>query len=131
LIDGGFIKKKLQAQHSHFPTVTDIVAEVTRIKAHAALAGLSLLRVFYYDAPPASGRLRNPITGENVNLDAHPTHAPNLSLQQSLEMQPDFALRSGETAVHGWSLGDAALRNIQANGPRALTANDFVPNIEQ
>jgi len=131
LIDGGFIKKKLQAQHGHFPTVTEITAEVARIKAHAALEGLSLLRVFYYDAPPASGRLKNPVSGANLDLDAHPAHAPNLSLQQSLEMQPDFALRSGDTAVHGWSLGDAALRDIQRNGPRALTANDFVPNIEQ
>ncbi|HUJ02751.1 MAG TPA: hypothetical protein VLW75_03870, partial [Rhizomicrobium sp.] len=98
LIDGGFIKKKLQAQHGHFPTVTEITAEVARIRAHAALEGLSLLRVFYYDAPPASGRLKNPVSGANLDLDAHPAHAPNLSLQQSLEMQPDFALRSGDTA---------------------------------
>jgi len=46
-------------------------------------------------------------------------------------MEPDFALRSGDTAVHGWAVGDAALKNIAANGPRALTARDFVPNIEQ
>jgi NYN domain len=131
LVDGGFIKKKLQAQHGHFPTVADIVAEVTRIKAHPSIAALTLLRVFYYDAPPASGLLKNPISGLVTDLATHPNHAPNLSLQQSLEMQPDFALRSGETAVHGWALGGAALRHIQKNGPRAITANDFVPNIEQ
>jgi uncharacterized LabA/DUF88 family protein len=131
LVDGGFIKKKLQAQHGRFPTVPDIIAEVARIKAHPAIATLTLLRVFYYDAPPASGRLKNPISGQNIDLANHPNHAPNLSLQQSLEMQPDFALRAGETAVHGWALGSAALRDIQKNGPRAIAANDFVPNIEQ
>lgn len=131
LVDGGFIKKKLQKQHGHFPTVADIVAEVARIRAHASLAGLSLLRVFYYDAPPASGRLKNPVSGVSTDLATHPHHAPNLSLQQSLEMQADFALRSGETAVHGWALGSAALRDIKDNGTRAITANDFVPNIEQ
>jgi len=131
LVDGGFIKKKLQKQHGRFPTVADIVAEVGRIKAHASLASYSLLRVFYYDAPPASGRLKNPISGLTSDLATHPNHAQNLSLQQSLEMQQDFALRSGETAVHGWALGSAALYDIRSNGPRALTANDFVPNIEQ
>lgn len=92
LIDGGFIKKKLQKQHSHFPTVAEITAEVARIKAHAALKDHYLLRVYYYDAPPASGRLQNPISGAGVNLASHPDHAANLSLQQSLEMQPEFAL---------------------------------------
>jgi uncharacterized LabA/DUF88 family protein len=131
LLDGGFIKKKLQKQHGHFPTVTEIVAEVARIKSHASLSGHNLLRVFFYDAPPASGVLRNPISAANVDLAANPHHSANVSLQQSLEMQPDFALRSGETAIHGWALGDAALKNIQKNGPRQITANDFVPNIEQ
>jgi uncharacterized LabA/DUF88 family protein len=131
LVDGGFIKKKLQKRLHRFPTVADIVAEVARIKAHASLSRYTLLRVFYYDAPPASGILRNPVSGIASDLSTHAYHAPNLSLQQSLEMQPDFALRSGETAVHGWALGSAALRDIKDNGPRAITANDFIPNIEQ
>jgi uncharacterized LabA/DUF88 family protein len=42
-----------------------------------------------------------------------------------------LALRAGETAVHGWELGGAALRDIVKHGARALVANDLVPNIEQ
>ena len=38
LIDGGFIKKKLQGRNRHFPTVAEIEEEVVRIKVHAALA---------------------------------------------------------------------------------------------
>jgi uncharacterized LabA/DUF88 family protein len=33
--------------------------------------------------------------------------------------------------VHGWALGDAALRDITKNGTRTLTASDLVPKIEQ
>ncbi|MFZ1989370.1 MAG: NYN domain-containing protein [Alphaproteobacteria bacterium] len=131
LMDGGFVKKKLQAQHGHFPTVTEVTAEVARIRANPALANHTLLRVFYYDAPPASGKLRNPISGVQINLANDPRHAANVSLQQSLEMQNDFALRSGETALRGWALGAAALHDIAQNGARAVTAQDFVPNIEQ
>jgi uncharacterized LabA/DUF88 family protein len=45
-------------------------------------------------------------------------------------MQPDFALRSGDTAVRGWSLGSAALKDVTQKS-RALVAKDFVPKIEQ
>lgn len=127
LMDGGFVKKKLQERLRHFPSV----AEVARIKANPALAGYSLLRVYFYDAPPATGRLTNPIDASILEMANHPHYNRNLGLQQSLEMQPDFALREGETAVHGWALGDAALQDIIDNGPRVLTARDFVPNIEQ
>lgn len=131
LIDGGFIKKKLQQRHRHFPTVAEIDSEVARIKANAALSKCALLRVYFYDAPPASGRLTNPVDAAQTDLSAHPHYRQNLGLQQSLEMQPDMALREGETVVHGWALGDAALQNIVDNGPRMLEARDFVPNIEQ
>ena len=47
LVDGGFIKRKLQSRHQHFPTVTEIQTEVNRIKAHALLSGQTLLRVYF------------------------------------------------------------------------------------
>jgi uncharacterized LabA/DUF88 family protein len=131
LVDGGFIRVKLKQRNKHFPTVDEIKAEIDRIKANPALADYALLRVYYYDAPPASGVLTNPVDSSTVDLAANPNFAANLGLQQKLEMQPDFALRSGETSVHGWALGDAALRNIVEKGPRVLEAKDFVPNIEQ
>jgi uncharacterized LabA/DUF88 family protein len=131
LVDGGFIKKKLQQRHRHFPTVGEIEAEIARVKARPALSGYTLLRVYFYDAPPAAGKLKNPVDGAEVDLAMHANYAKNMGLQQSLEMQPDVALREGESAVHGWALGDAALKSIIDNGPRMLEARDFVPNIEQ
>lgn len=131
LIDGGFLKKKLQVRHRHFPTVNEIESEISRIKAHAALSQKELLRVYFYDAPPATGLVTNPLDGVTIDLSKHANYNLNLSLQQGLELQPDMALRMGETAVHGWAVGDAALRDIVRNGARALTAQDFVPKIEQ
>lgn len=131
LMDGGFVKKKLKERHRQFPSVANIEAEVARIKGNPLLADYGLLRVYFYDSPPASGRLRNPIDGSTVDLSSHHQYSANISLQQSLELLPDFALREGDTAVHGWALGSAALRDITERGPRVPAANDFVPNIEQ
>ena len=131
LVDGGFVRVKLRQRNKHFPTVAEISAEIDRIKANAALADYSLMRIYYYDAPPAKGVIVNPLDGAKTDLGASKTASENQALQQSLEMLPDFALRSGESAVHGWSLGDSALHDLQKNGTRALVAKDFVPNIEQ
>jgi uncharacterized LabA/DUF88 family protein len=130
LVDGGFIKRKLQDRHKHFPTIAEIQTEVDRIKTHRLLRALALLRVYFYDAPPAAAVITNPLNGNKLDLSSTPNHANNDRLQKMLEMQPDFALRSGETAVHGWSLGSAALRSLMKQS-RALVADDLVPNIEQ
>ncbi len=131
LMDGGFVRVKVGQKCGRFPMVEDILYEVKKIKAHKLLVGKSLLRVYYYDAPPASGMMKNPIDGTVLDLTKHPTYARNQSLQQGLEMQADFALRVGELSVSGWTLGRTALHRIKQNGPRVLTARDMVPKIEQ
>jgi uncharacterized LabA/DUF88 family protein len=131
LVDGGFIKKKLFSRNKHFPTVGEVEAEIQRIKNDPHLTAHSLLRVYFYDASPASGKLTNPLSGAVVIIGNHPQYSANIGLQQGLEMQPDFALRQGEAAIQGWALGESALRNIARKGARALTANDLVPNIKQ
>jgi uncharacterized LabA/DUF88 family protein len=130
LMDGGFIKQKIKKKTGNFPTVTDIQAEVARIKAHPALTGCELLRVYFYDAPPASGILKNPIDGSAVDLSARQDYSKNVSLHQLLEVEPDVALRMGDAAVHGWTFGQAALKSLSQN-PRTPVAKDLVPNIEQ
>jgi len=131
LIDGGFMKRKLQSRLKRFPKVSDIEDEVIRIRAHERLHGLELLRIYFYDAMPATGLLINPIDGTETDLTKTQSYSSNVSLIQSLELFPDMALRLGETMVHGWDLGDAARKNIVEHGPRGLEARDFVPSIEQ
>jgi uncharacterized LabA/DUF88 family protein len=131
LMDGAFVRTKLQRTLNRFPAVSDIADEINRLKAIDALAGHSLLRTYFYDAPPAGGSLTNPISGENLNLNDSDQANANRALQQALDLLPDFALRSGETDVNGWTLGRAALKDLKQNGARALKASDLVPKIEQ
>ena len=129
-MDGGFVTRKLSQRFRRPLTVDDIVAECARIKSHAALADLKLLRVYFYDAQPATGILTNPIDGTEINLGATPIHAKSTSLHQALEMQEDFALRMGELTVHGWTIGSRAMKALSKE-PRKLEAQDLVPKIEQ
>lgn len=131
LIDGGFVKKKIKSKTKKFPTVAEIEGEIARVKTNPSLTDFTLLRVYFYDAPPATGKVANPIDGTVTAFSTHPHFSDNISLHQALELQPDMALRMGETVVHGWELGSAALKDIGDRGARAVVAKDFVPNIEQ
>lgn len=130
LLDGGFVTKKLKERHGHQPTADEVVLECERIKAHPALSDCKLLRIYFYDAPPATQRLTNPIDKSVVDLGNTPIHSHQSSLLDTLELKPDFALRLGETVVHGWGIGQRALRDLQRK-PRQIEARDLVPNVSQ
>ena len=130
LMDGSFITKKLATRLKRFPTVKEVECVSADIRKHPALKGYDLLRVYFYDAVPASKKLTNPIDKSTINLGNTQIHARNTSLQQSLELRPDFALRLGEAVVHGWELGNRATKSLLLK-PRPPTAKDFIPKIEQ
>ncbi|HEY4575010.1 MAG TPA: NYN domain-containing protein [Thermoanaerobaculia bacterium] len=129
-LDGGFVKKKLQTQTKSFPATRDIIGLCTMIMGKPRLQGKELLRVYYYDAPPLDGTTTNPLDGSTVNFSSTPQAAKNRSLIDSLELEPDFAVRRGMLAQNGWKLGKSALRNLTKNGG-TITANDLVPDISQ
>jgi uncharacterized LabA/DUF88 family protein len=132
LMDGGFVRRVLQKglPKGTFATATDIQKEVDRISAHEEVAGLDLLRVYFYDAPPAAGNLRNPMDGTTIDLGKTAVGKHATSLHDSLELRPNFALRMGETAVRGWVIGSKAEKAMMKS-PRPCVAADLVPNIEQ
>lgn len=130
LIDGGFVTKALAVKNKAFPTSAEIAAECQRVRANAHLAELELLRIYFYDAPPASGVLTNPIDGVVLDLAKSPVHARNTKLLEELELLPDFAVRRGETVARGWKIGSVALKRLLKN-PASPTAKDLVPNIQQ
>lgn len=130
LLDGGFVKKKLYQQNGHFATVLEVTNLCRDIMAHDYLKTGTLFRVYYYDAPPFEGTAKNPISGANLNFSATPQAAQNRSLIDSLELQPDFAVRRGSLIQSGWKLGRAALRSL-AQATRPVTHNDLVPDMTQ
>lgn len=60
LIDGGFFVRRVQKEIGRRPEVDDVVSAIEKIRSHSLFAGFDLLRVYYYDARPATGKLKNP-----------------------------------------------------------------------
>jgi len=130
LLDGGFVTKKLQGRLKRFPRAADVDQECQRIAQHAQLAHRDLLRIYFYDALPAKDRLTNPIDGSALDLSATPEFRDHISLLDTLELTPNFAVRRGEVVAHGWKLGSRAFKNMM-KAPRAPAAQDIVPDLEQ
>jgi uncharacterized LabA/DUF88 family protein len=130
LLDGGFVKKKLSERLHRFPTVADVVALTAALMKQPRLQDKDLFRVYYYDAPPFEGTARNPIGGGVLNFSTTPQAARNRALIDSLELQPDFAVRRGAIVQTGWKLGRAALRSL-ARSQRPIAAGDLVPDMAQ
>jgi uncharacterized LabA/DUF88 family protein len=130
LLDGGFVKKKLSEKHHHFATVQEVTNLCQQAMAHNRLSGKELFRIYYYDAPPFEGKSRNPISGAILNFSTTPQAGQNKALIDSLELQPDFAVRRGVIVQSGWKLGKTALKSL-ARKSRPVTAGDLVPDMAQ
>ena len=85
---------------------------------------------FVSTTPPLDGSAKNPIDGYTINFSGTKVAAQNKALIDSLELQPDFAVRKGELMHVGWKLGRQALAQLTAS-PRAIAARDLVPDITQ
>lgn len=130
LLDGGFVKKKLEEKLGHFPTVAEVVGCCGTVMGKPRLAGKDIFRVYYYDAPPMEGKTRNPIDQSTLNFSGTPQAAKNRALIDALELEPDFAVRRGVIVQSGWKLGKYALRSLSRKA-RPVTAKDFVPDMAQ
>ena len=130
LLDGGFVEKRLASRNRRPPDPADILAECARIRAHPRLAGSALLRVYYYDAPPATGSTRHPCTGRQVILELTDTHRRRARFLDELELCPDIALRLGEVAMRGWRVRRGAIAQMAAQS-RPLQEDDVELHLEQ
>lgn len=126
LLDGGFVKKKLRERLNRFPTTTDVVGLATGLMTRPRLQGQDLFRVYFYDAPPFEGSATNPISRTPLNFSATPEATKNRALLDSLELQPDFAVRRGVIMQTGWKLGRAALKSL-SRAQRPIAAADLCP----
>jgi uncharacterized LabA/DUF88 family protein len=127
LLDGGFVKKKLRQLNQRFPTAEDIVGLCKKtIMSKRPLRGASISKIYFYDASPIQGTVRNPLDGRAVNLSATRQAVQNQSLLQALKREPKFAVRLGFFSVKGWRLRGSALAGRTT---RRIAARDFVPAI--
>jgi uncharacterized LabA/DUF88 family protein len=139
LLDGGFITKKLYSALNPPGTATpvhatadDIVKLCARLQALPDVANYELLRIYYYDAAPASGRTQKPVSRSQYNLGATDRFRLSESLLANLVLKPNFALRLGEVKLSQdrWRLRADVARELIAN-LRPLTDGDFLPDLQQ
>jgi uncharacterized LabA/DUF88 family protein len=130
LIDGGFFVRKLQQRLKTRPTIDDVVVGIQEIQNHKVFEEFDLLRIYYYDAKPASGKLKNPISGNETDLAQTDVFKRNQSFLDALELKPNVALRLGEVSANGWKLTRKALEDATLPD-RKLSADDFGMDLEQ
>jgi uncharacterized LabA/DUF88 family protein len=130
MIDGAFLKIKLQKIHSRFPTAQDITSFCSNLMQKGPLSSAHILRIYFYDAPPYEGKVENPLSRVVTNYANSAKAIQNTNLHRSLELQPNFAVRRGTVSSQGWKLGGAALKSI-SRVPRQIVANDLVPDLKQ
>lgn len=130
LLDGAFVCKRLHLQLARPPTSAEVLTVCERARSLPEIQIRELLRVFYYDAPPAMGEITNPIDGSVTNLGRTEVHGRAWKLLDELELSANVALRKGEISVRGWRMRPQALTEI-ARTQRRLAPRDLIPDIEQ
>lgn len=130
LVDGGFFSRKLYQKLNRSPDVEDVLEEIESLRTNELFSGYELLRTYYYDALPATGKVKHPITGTSLNLADTDVFRRNKAFLQKLELQPNISLRAGELSPRGYKLNYKVLQEDKL-GERKLEEKDFVLDIEQ
>ncbi len=129
LIDGEFfalaLKKALQ-----------LASRPTPIQTHKNALGLAqpdedVLRMYYYDSQPYSGRETHPVTGKTIDYSGTAPALARVRFLSELGQMNLIALRCGETRPRGWQLTDDYLAKVKAGTAQAPTATDYNLRFEQ
>ena len=115
LIDGGHLRVISRiAGHAYVP---DFIEKV----AHACVEeNETLLRALYYDCAPYNGKVKKPVSGEELEFKGSDGWLKELA-QKNL-----FAVRTGVLKFRGFKP-----RKIPVKAVEALTDDDFKPDFEQ
>lgn len=129
LIDGGYLKEILKKSLGQWPKAKDIRDVADKIQKDPLLKDIKeLLRVYYYDAPPLSKEVKNPLDGTKTDYSKLPGYKAGKKYLESLCSYPDFAVRQGVLQQHNWVLKDFSKAS---GGTMSVTATDIKPEIKQ
>ena len=118
LIDGGHLRTVARRQgHIYDPDFIEAFAHL------CALDDEEVIRVFYYDCPPYSGKVHLPISGDICAYEA------NGAWLFELARRDLFAVRKGELKFRGFALKEPPQKRMARN--KALTDEDFRPVFQQ
>ncbi len=132
LVDGGFLTKKLFEKNKRHASTDDVVGECERLRGISELRDYELLRIYYYDAPPAAQSVQRPVTRARYDLATTDRYRRGQSLYDQLALKPHFALRMGQTALAPdcWKIKPRTVKELIRN-PRPLMDEDFVLDLSQ
>jgi uncharacterized LabA/DUF88 family protein len=127
-MDGGFIRRKLGSQARPM-TATEVSRFLDRLKAHPTLDGLSLHRLYWYDAQPLESSARRPLRGGRVDFKSTRQALSSKALLRDLCALPNISIRRGELVFRGWRVRHGRLSDREQSV--TLAASDLEPNIQQ
>ena len=91
-----------------------------------------IFRIFYYDAPPFSGTLTNPINQQSSDYSQLLTFSAASSFQKNLAEKDLLALRAGKLAFEGWKISDGFMKKIKTGFiPQNISPSDLKPSFKQ
>lgn len=133
LLDGGFLTKKLYQKLGRHALPADVVIECQRIQGIPQGADYELLRIYWYDAAPSSERVKQPVSGNHLNLATTARFRQSQSFYDQLILEPHFALRMGHVMLspNKWRLKPKVAKELAKNEPRALADGDFDLDLTQ
>ena len=132
MIDGGFFKKKFQDKNINIrQTILKAkhIVEFSKCIQEIHAKNLNLLRIYFYDCPPATGIYNYPISKKPYDLETTPAYKYGTQLLADLKRSDFFAVREGILKISGWKL-----RNIQKSlkaGNTTFKDKDFALNMVQ
>jgi uncharacterized LabA/DUF88 family protein len=114
LIDGGYLRACSKAAGKAYDNPF-----IEAFAPQCMAADEYLFRIFYYDAPLFRGKVKLPVSGNEMNFQSSDNWL------QDLAQRERFAVRRGTLGFRGWRP-----KNIPISG-RELTDHDFEPVFEQ
>jgi len=127
LIDGGFVRRKLGSRLAPLDA-GGIASFLNVLRSHEALSGMCLHRIYWYDAPPLSIKVRRPLAGGNLDFRSTPLGRASRKLHDDLCHLPFVAVRKGECVFRGWQVRSPLPEDARHV---TLSCSDFAPNIQQ
>ena len=138
LVDGGFYRRRAYAclgDKSPEKRADELEEYCKRHLTERKGYRHQLYRIFYYDCPPISKKIYNPLTKQQIDLSKSDTFNWSNAFFDCLKKKRKFALRYGKLAeaqAH-FNLTDKAFRKL-CNGKlkfEDITEKDCVLNVEQ
>lgn len=139
LIDGGYFVKRFRKIEPANYFNAERAAECAFRWACAHLSSKTaprrdLYRIFFYDCPPLSKQMRNPVSKKSVNFAASEEAVFRNGLHKELRSKRKVALRLGHLSdMTEWTIRPRVITDL-LKGKRtweSIVADDLIPSIKQ